>query len=110
MRAGAVLTADMRYQILNFAIELCLRFEKKEGQKGVDQRQYVEVMNDVVMPWIKKTYGDKDIVYCFQQDGAPCHTGAYTQEWLEENLEDFWPADMWPPNSPDLGSNSTEKY
>ena len=33
----------------------------------MDQRQYVEVMNDVVMPWIKKTYGDKDIVYCFQQ-------------------------------------------
>ena len=25
-----------------------------------------------------------------------------TQEFLEENLEDFWPADMWPPNSPHL--------
>ena len=43
------------------------RFEKKEGQKGVDQRQYVEVMRDVVQPWIQETYGDKNIVYCFQQ-------------------------------------------
>ena len=42
-------------------------FEKKDGQRGVDQRHYVEVMNNVVLPWVEETYGDKDIVYCFQQ-------------------------------------------
>ena len=39
-------------------------FDKGER---VDQRRYMEVMNDVVVPWIEKTYGEKDIVYCFQQ-------------------------------------------
>ena len=42
-------------------------FTPKEGQRGVNQAHYVEVMNDVVLPWIEATYGDKDIVYCFQQ-------------------------------------------
>ena len=34
-------------------------FEIKEGRRGVDQRHYMEVMNDIVMPWIEETYGDK---------------------------------------------------
>ena len=34
--------------------------------------------------------------------GAPCHTSAAAQEWLEENMEDYWTPDMWPPGSPDL--------
>ena len=43
------------------------RFEKKEGKRGVDKSHYIEVMNDIVIPWIERTYGDKDVVYCFQQ-------------------------------------------
>ena len=42
-------------------------FEARKGQRGVNSEQYVDVMNDVVLPWIDATYGDKDIVYCFQQ-------------------------------------------
>ena len=33
----------------------------------MNQRHYVEVMDTVVWPWIEETYGDKDVVYCFQQ-------------------------------------------
>ena len=76
-------------------------FEKKPGKRGVDQAHYIEVMDTVVIPWIKKTYEDKGVVYCFQQDGAPCHTGALTQAFCEENLQDFWPKDLWPPSTPD---------
>ena len=50
-----------------FSIELGPRFEKKKDERGVNQRHYVEVMDTVVWPWIEETYGDKDIVYCFQQ-------------------------------------------
>ena len=42
-------------------------FEMKKGERGVNQRHYVEVMDTIVWPWIEETYGDKDIVYCFQQ-------------------------------------------
>ena len=77
-------------------------FEKKKGRRGIDQAHYMEVLEEVVIPWIKTTYDDKNIIWCFQQDGAPCHTGARTQEFCEENLKDFWGKDVWPPCSPDL--------
>ena len=38
-----------------------------EAGRKVNQDHYMEVMSDIVEPWIKETYGDKDIVYCFQQ-------------------------------------------
>ena len=47
-------------------------FEKKDGERGVNQRHYIEVMKEVVMPWIQSTYGDKNIVYCFQQVSTFC--------------------------------------
>ncbi len=38
----------------------------------------------------------------FQQDGAPAHTAASTQTWLQAHVPSFISADTWPPNSPDL--------
>ena len=77
-------------------------FEKKPGKKGVDSEHYLEVMEQVVLPWIEATYGERDICYVWQQDGAPCHTSHATQDWCEDNLQDFFKKDEWPPSSPDL--------
>ena len=38
----------------------------------------------------------------FQQDGARCHTAAVNEEWLKENIENYWAKGVWPANSPDL--------
>ena len=38
----------------------------------------------------------------FQQDGARCHTAAENEEWLRENVDNYWAKGMWPANSPDL--------
>jgi len=38
----------------------------------------------------------------FQQDGAPAHNAARTQEWCRANLPGFWEKGVWPGNSPDL--------
>lgn len=40
--------------------------------------------------------------FVFQQDGAPAHTAARVQEYLQQNCPDFIAKDQWPPNSPDL--------
>jgi hypothetical protein len=40
--------------------------------------------------------------YVYQQDGAPSHTAASTQNYLTRNCNDFISKDEWPPNSPDL--------
>ena len=38
----------------------------------------------------------------FQQDGAPAHNAARTQEWCRANLPGFWEMGVGPGNSPDL--------
>lgn len=38
----------------------------------------------------------------FVQDGAPPHTSARSQTWLQENVPNFIPKEEWPGNSPDL--------
>ena len=38
----------------------------------------------------------------FQQDGAPAHNAAKTQEWCRANLPGFWEKGVWPGNSPEL--------
>lgn len=45
-------------------------------------------------------------IWCWQQqmfqDGVPLHWARQTQTFLDHNVPNFIPADVWPPNSPDL--------
>ena len=66
----------------------------------IDTTAYLEVMKDVVKPWIEANYPEGD--YVWQQDSAPAHKSKKTQKWLEDNLARFWKWEMWPPSSPDL--------
>jgi len=40
--------------------------------------------------------------FIFQQDGAPAHTAAVAQDWIQKNCPEFIRKDDRPPNSPDL--------
>lgn len=71
-------------------------FEK--GLK-VNAAVYIDVMSTVVKPWMDRVAGGRP--YVFQQDGAPAHNANITQEWLADNLPEFWPKEVWPPSSPD---------
>ncbi|QQP48937.1 Transposable element tcb2 transposase [Caligus rogercresseyi] len=62
-------------------------------------KEYLEVMQNVVKPWLDATYPEGN--YVFQQDSAPGHKAKITQKWIEENLAAFWPGSMWPPSSSD---------
>ena len=46
--------------------------------------------------------GPYDANYMWQQDAAPCHMVKKTQEYLKENMSNFWGKDLSPPKSPDL--------
>ncbi|QQP55180.1 Transposable element tcb2 transposase, partial [Caligus rogercresseyi] len=65
----------------------------------IGAKEYLEVMQNVVKPWLDATYPEGN--YVFQQDSAPGHKAKITQKWCEENLAAFWPWSMWPPSSPD---------
>ena len=69
----------------------------------VDSKVYIENLKKV-KAWIHETYGDRPVV--FQQDGAPSHISEETQAWMDQNFKSdqiqYWPADWWPPYSPDL--------
>ena len=71
----------------------------KEGLK-INTKVYKWVMVHVVKPWLDETYPDGN--YVWQQDSAPAHASAETQDWCRRKLADFWPKELWPPNSPDL--------
>ena len=74
-----------------------LFFEPKE-KVGADR--YCEILERVVIPWMKAEAGDNQFI--FQQDSAPCHTAKKTLKLLDEKKVPFWGPKTWPSNSPDL--------
>ena len=70
-------------------------------EKGlrVDTAIYIDVMKNVVKPWMDLVANGRP--YVFQQDSAPAHKSRETQAWLYENLPNHWSPDLWPPSSPD---------
>lgn len=66
----------------------------------VNTATYLEVMEQVVLPWIRGVVGDRPWVW--QQDSAPCHVSHKAMSWLQEHCYDVVTKDMWPPSSPDL--------
>ena len=70
----------------------------KSGLK-INTEVYLNVMRRVVKPWLDATYPDGN--YIWQQDSAPAHGSNKTQAWLAKNLANYWPKELWPPNSPD---------
>ncbi len=71
----------------------------EEGVK-VDQAVYLDLLSEVVLPWVKEEYGDTPLL--FQQDEAPSHTAKIVQEWCKDMFSHFWSKSEWPPSSPDL--------
>ncbi len=62
---------------------------------------YVKILTDKLVPWVRRTYPDGNVV--LQQDGVPAHTSKAAQMCLanQADILDFWPKTMWPPYSPD---------
>lgn len=60
---------------------------------------YVDVLTNVVKPWMDEKANGRD--YVFQQDSAPAHKARETQSWLHSNVPHHWSPDLWPPSSPD---------
>ena len=50
----------------------------------VGTKEYLEVMEEVVKPWVDATYPAGN--YCWQQDRAPGHKAKATQKWCQENM------------------------
>ncbi|QQP35845.1 Transposable element tcb2 transposase [Caligus rogercresseyi] len=66
-----------------------------EPKQKVNQEVYLEVLSNVVKPWIDT------------QDSAPAHKAKTVQAWLKENVPHFWDPQTWPFNSPDLNPVTT---
>lgn len=58
------------------------------------------ILEDTVMPWAKKHFGNRK--WTFQQDSAPAHKAKITQAFCRKEFPDFITSAEWPPYSPDL--------
>ncbi|KAG2204440.1 hypothetical protein INT47_005231 [Mucor saturninus] len=67
---------------------------------NVDQTAYVNILASKFHPWFTKLCEKEDRDFIFQEDGASCHTGAYTTWW--KNTHSIKRFDYWPAQSPDL--------
>ena len=59
--------------------------------------RYVMTLQNYLEPILEEWFNGADCY--FQQDNAPCHTAAFTQQWLQFSGIEVLP---WPPYSPDL--------
>ena len=66
----------------------------------VDTEIYLQVMETVVLPWIKQVTRDRPWVW--QQDSVRCHVSKRSLAWLEEHCYDFVTKDKWPPSCSNL--------
>ena len=69
----------------------------------VNTEIYLQVMETVVLPWIKQVAQDRPWVW--QHDSAPCHVSKHSLAWLEEHCYNFVTKDKWPLSSLDLNPN-----
>ncbi|QQP35987.1 Transposable element tcb2 transposase, partial [Caligus rogercresseyi] len=53
-----------------------------EPKQKVNQEVYLEVLSNVVKPWIDTVASGRK--YTFQQDSAPAHKAKTVQAWLKE--------------------------
>ena len=60
---------------------------------------YQEVLQKILIPWMKEVAEKHNKDFIFQQNGAPAHTDAGV---LREVGIDFWQKNMWLPSSPYL--------
>lgn len=63
--------------------------------------QYIHALNAVILPFIRKTFGDDH--FLFMEDGARIHFASCARAWKDRYLgrENLVPRGMWAPNSPD---------
>jgi hypothetical protein len=65
-------------------------FHRRQRQVNVTVHQ--KLLRQDVVPWIQRLYPDGN--YVFQQNSAPAQTARTTQEFLRENLPEFWMLDL----------------
>ncbi len=75
-------------------------------KERVNQKVYLNVLRDVVMPWMDTVAAGAK--YTFQQDSVPAHKAKTIQASLKDNIPHFWDPQTWPSNSPDL--NPCDQY
>ena len=63
-----------------------------EAGLRVNADVYLDILKNVVKPWMDQVAGDSP--YIWQQDDAPAHTAKKVQDWCEENFPYFWAKDL----------------
>ena len=72
---------------------------------SLNGKQYVEIMEDIMVPTVRAMVFPKPQKILFMQDNCPAHKCKYAMKWFE-NQKDITLIN-WPPKSPDLNPIET---
>jgi transposase len=66
---------------------------------SMDSTQYIEIITENLLPYMKMVKDDLGFDMVFMQDNAPCHKSKVCNEFSDKKQISLLP---WPPQSPDL--------
>ena len=70
----------------------------------IDQHAYKKLLEETVVPYLKKLQAKKRKKFVFMQDNAPSHKTKMVMQFLEDSKLDVF---NWPPQSPDMNPIET---
>ena len=68
-------------------------------ERSVNSKYYQEILENKLKPNVEMIHGERERLFIFQQDNAPCHASKDTKNYFEQNDIMVLP---WPAQSPDL--------
>ncbi|KAG1471344.1 hypothetical protein G6F56_002177 [Rhizopus delemar] len=68
---------------------------------NIEQDAYVNCLSQNFRPWYEELHRKAGKNFLFQEDDAPCHTGAYAT-WYKNNRCEADSFNFWPAQSPDV--------
>lgn len=79
----------------------------KPGKTTLDASGYLRMLQEQIVPQLKRRLSENFKSCCFQQDGAPIHTAAPVLQYLDSQfgervISSKTPDLKWPAHSPDL--------
>ncbi len=76
-----------------------------KSNEKINKTVYLNVLENVIAPWMNEVACLLEVHLPFQQDSAPADQTKFVQDSLKANIPQFWDSQIWPSISPNSGTH-----